>query len=334
MFVTQTSRLGRLRGARLGAQVATSGPMWSQYQERVIGRHGGGRYTILLRPDPLMHGLGSAAVQAISSAAGIGTKIATPSIISATGVSGLAAGALTAGIGAGVAVLVGVLASLWSAHEARIKGATQENQAINSAVQTFDAGLKAIFAAANSSNPGQYITGAQAAQYTQQLLQQFFAQMAPFTHAPGAADASGGGASCGNGTLNPGGACTGTPGGHMCNAQCTATCCVGCQDLYPTVLQAQQVFASPTGGTITACTVYSSKYGAAQRGSYSLTYKPPAIATPVAAVTTLLSSSPSAVAAGVTSLATSVGTVVDTPVAGIPLWMILLGGGAAYLAFR
>ena len=324
---------------KLGAQMARSGPMWSQYQERVIGRHGGGRYTILLRPDPLMHGLGSAAVQAVSMAAGIGTKVATPSIISATGVSGLAAGALTAGIGAGVAVLVGVLAGLWAKHEARIAGAKQENQAINSAVQTFDAGLKAIFAAANSTNLGQYITAAQASQYTQQLLQQFFAQMAPFTHAPGAADASGGGTNCGSSSLNPSGPCMGTPGGHQCNAQCTATCCVGCQDLYPTVLQALQVFASPTGGTITACTVYGSKYGATQRGSYTLTYKPPVLPTPAAAVggavSSLLATSPTAVASGASSLASSAVSAVETStVVGIPLWMLLVGGGVAYLVLR
>ena len=245
----------------------------------------------------------------------------------ATGATGLAAGALTAGIGAGVAVLVGVLASLWSAHEARIKGATQENQAINSAVQTFDAGLKAIFAAANSTAVGTNITAAQAAQYSQQLLQQFFAQMAPFTHAAGAADASNGGANCGSTSLNPGGPCTGTPGGHVCNAQCTATCCVGCQDLYPTILQALQVFASPTGGTITACTVYSSKYGAAQRGSYTLTYTPPAASSAAGVINSLTSSSPAALS----SLATTVET---STVAGIPLWMLLAGGVGLFLAFR
>jgi hypothetical protein len=48
--------------------------------------------------------------------------------------------------------------------------------------------------------------------------------------------------------------------------------------LYPTILQAVQVFNSPTGGTITACGVASSKYGASARSSYSLTYTPPSIA--------------------------------------------------------
>ena len=327
MYLTKKTRAG-LRGS----QRIVLGSPWQQYREQVIARHGHGGYTILLRPELAgLRGLGSssAPIQLVSSGAAIGTTVATPSIISAAGLTtgSLAAGALTAGIGAGVAVLVGVLASLWSAHEARIKGATQENQAINSAVQTFDAGLKAIFAAANSTAVGTNITAAQAAQYSQQLLQQFFAQMSAFTHAPGAADASNGGANCGSGTLNPGGPCTGTPGGHVCNAQCTATCCVGCQDLYPTILQALQVFASPTGGTITACTVYSSKYGAAQRGSYTLTYTPPAASSAAGVINSLTSSSPAALS--------SVATAVETStVAGIPLWMLLAGGVGLFLAFR
>jgi hypothetical protein len=224
----------------------------------------------------------------VSAGAQVGTPFAASAAVSATGATGMAAGALTAGIGAGIAILVGIIGGLWSAHEARVKGATQENQAINSAVQAFDAGIKAIFAAANSSDPSQNITGTQAAQQCQLLLQQFFAEMAPYTRAPGAADASNGGANCGNGQLNPGGPCTGTPGGHMCDKSCTATCCVGCQDLYPTVLQAQQVFANPQGGTIQVCTVYGSKYGANLRSGYSLTYTPPKIASVSGTVSSLL----------------------------------------------
>lgn len=311
------------RAARRGL-----GSPWQQYREQVIARHGNGGYTILLRPMSGLRGLGTNVVPtAISVGGGIATKVATPSIVGATGVSGLAAGALTAGIGAGIAVLVGVLASLWSAHQARVKGATQENQAINSAVQTFDAGLKAIFAAANSTNAATSITAAQAGQQCQLLLQTFFAQMAPYMKSPGTADTSGGGANCGNGQINPAGPCAGTLGGHVCNAQCTATCCVGCQDLYPTILQALQVFGSPTGGTITACTVYSSKYGAAQRGSYSLTYTPPPANTSAGVVNSLLSSSPGA-------LSTAVSSVESSTVAGIPLWVLLAGGVGAYLAFR
>jgi hypothetical protein len=232
--------------------------------------------------------LGDANVpQLVSVGAGIASKFATPGIVAATGATGAAAGALTLGIGLGVAVLVSVIASLWAAHEKRIAGATQENHAINSAVQTFDAGLKAIFTAANSSDPSQNVTGAQAAQQVQALFAEFFARMAPYTHAPGAADASGGGANCGNG-LNPAGPCQGTPGGHLCNKDCTATCCVGCQDIYPTMLQAVAVLNNPNGGTVTACTVYGSKYGAVQRSGYSLTYTPPKISGSISSIASAL----------------------------------------------
>ena len=295
------------------------------YSEQVLARHGNGRYTIELQEAPLylqgyapvrhkprfanlaaapripLHQLGWLAANpaaAVSIAASVGTKVATPSIVAATGATGIAAGALTAGIGAGVAILVGVLAGLWAKHEARIKGAKAENQAINSAVQTFDAGIKAIFAAANSSDPGVNVPGPAAASQVQQLYSEFWAQMAPFTHSPGAADASGGGANCGNGSLNPGGPCTGTPGGHMCDKTCTATCCVGCQDLYPTMLQAVQVLNSPTGGTVQVCTVYGSKYGANMRAGYSLTYTPPKLPTVASTVNTVATDVLSALTGG------------------------------------
>lgn len=227
-------------------------------------------------------------------------------------------------IGAGIGALAGAIAGLWASHAARTKGAKAENDAINSAVQTFDAGIKAIFAAANSSDPTQNITGAQAAATCQSLLQQFFQVMAPFTHGPGAADSSNGGTNCGSGVLNPAGACAGTEGGHKCDSSCTATCCVGCQDLYPTVLQAAQVFASPQGGAITVCGVVGSKYGAVARGSYSLTYTPPVISA---------IASGSAVP-GASLLPASVSTALDAPVAGFPLWMILAAGAGAFFLLR
>lgn len=291
----------------------------------MTARPGPGQYTIYLRPE--FPTLGSMTATAVGAGASIATKAATPSIVAATGATGIAAGALTAGIGAGVAVLVSVLASLWASHQARTKGAKAENQAINSAVMTFDSGLRAIFAAANSPDPTQNVSGPVAAQQCQLLLQQFFAQMGPLTKAPGAADASNGGMNCGTGQLNPAGPCTGTLGGHQCNAQCTATCCVGCQDLYPTVLQAIQVLNSPTGGTITACTVYGSSYGATQRNSYTLTYAPP----PASSAAGIVNSVNSELSSGLTSLLGG-----STSSSSTSSWL-LLGGlavGAAYLALR
>jgi gas vesicle protein len=181
-------------------------------------------------------------------------------------------------IGAGIGAIAGAIAGIWASHAARAKGAKTENQAVNSAVQAFDQSIKAIFDAANSSDPTVNISGAQAAEQCQQVLQAYWQSMAPFMTGPGRKDSSNFGANCGDGSLNPAGPCAGTPGGHKCDSHCTAACCVGCQDLYPTILQAVQVFNSPTGGTITVCGVASSKYGASARSSYTLTYSPPTFA--------------------------------------------------------
>lgn len=224
-----------------------------------------------------LHGLGAGA--AIKGGAGVLAAVTPVAATASTTIAAAAgAGSFAGPIGAGVGVLVGIIAGLWAAHAARVKGATQENQAINSAVATWDAGMKAIFNAANSTDPATNISGAQAAAQVQSLWSQFWAQMGPYLHAPGVADSSQGGVNCGSTSLNPQGPCAGTPGGHVCDASCTATCCVACQDLYPSMLQAIEVLNNPAGGSVQVCAVASSKYGASSRGSYSLAYTPPTVA--------------------------------------------------------
>lgn len=250
-------------------------------------------HTVRARGYPLyegwaLHGLGAAA-----ATGGAGVLKATAPVLATAGTmiaSAAGAGSIAGPIGAGIGVLVGVIAGLWAAHAARVKGATAENQAINSAVATWDSGMKAIFTAANSSDPATNISGAQAAAEVQSLWSQFWAAMSPYLHAPGVADSSQGGVNCGSTTLNPQGACAGTPGGHKCDASCTATCCVACQDLYPSMLQAIQVLNSPAGGTVQVCAVSSSKYGASSRGSYTLTYTPPTLATTAGGILSSLTS--------------------------------------------
>lgn len=213
----------------------------------------------------------------LTASAPIVSAVAAPAIsTAATGVA-TGAGSIAGPVGAGIALLIGVIAGLWSAHNARVAGAKAENQAINSAVQTWDAGMRAIFAAANSSDFTQNVSGPQAANQVEQLFSTFWQMMSPYMHAPGTADASGGGSNCGNGQIMPGDPCSGTPGGHPCGKSCTATCCVGCADLYPSMLQAVQVLNSPTGGSVKVCTVYGSSYGAQQRAGYTLTFTPPTL---------------------------------------------------------
>ena len=207
---------------------------------------------------------------------------------------GAAQGYLAGGpIGAAVGALAGLIKGIFADHAANIAGAKTENAAVSAALQAFDASLQAIFQAANAGQ----VTGTQAAGAAQQVLQTFWQSMGSFTTGAGRADASKGGMNC---------------SGLKCDKKCTVTCCVGCADLAPTIAQAVQVLSSPTGGTVTASTVYGDKYGLTQRAGYSLTYTPPAAGS----------------AAGLASAVTS------STVAGIPLWVLLGGVGLAIYASR
>jgi len=283
-----------------------------------VSHEGNGRYTILLRrlghhsstplrgyqlPDMVPSvGLGAApsGPALLTTGAGVATGVATS--VGAFASLGAAAGPIAAGIGA----LVGIIAGLWSAHDARVKGATTENAAVQSGLTAFDASLKAIFAAANAGQ----ITAAQASQTCQQILQNFWSSLCPFTTGAGRADASMCGSNCG--TLKSPPVCGEmASGGHLCNKSCTVTCCVGCNDLTNTIALAMGVLASPTGGSFTTCTVYSSSFGLAQDSGYQLSYTPPA---------------PGSVA-GIAS-AVSSGSV-----AGVPAWALIAAVMVGVYAF-
>ncbi len=60
-----------------------------------------------------------------------------------------------------------------------------------------------------------------------------------------------------------------------CDKSCTASCCVGCLDIMPSIQNAMAVFSSPTGGTASIRKVFGDSYGLATRGGYTLTYTPP-----------------------------------------------------------
>jgi hypothetical protein len=293
-------------------------PGFRKYQEKVIGRKGAREYTILLRELRGLGnyrgraGLGRLGASGVSTAGLVssGAGIATTATISSVA-SGTALGSWAGPIGAGVGALVGIIAGLWSAHEARAKGATTENQALNSALTAFNSSLQAIFSAANSGQ----VTGSQAAGVCQQALQSFWTGMAPYTSGPGRADASNGGTNCG--TVNPSAPCTGMLNGHYCNSSCTATCCVGCQDLTPTVYMAVQLLNSSTGGSIQTCNVAGSKYGATGSAPFTLTYTPPAPTTAAGAAT--------AASNALSSLSTST-------IAGLPAWMVLAAAGLGIFA--
>jgi hypothetical protein len=294
MFVATQQRLGNAR-------------QWQRYTERVTRRMGHGRYEIMLRPLGQYRRLGALGPNA-SSGISTGASVGTSTALSIAGY-----GSIAGPVGAGVGVVVGIILALWAAHSARVKGATEENQIVQSAVSTVSSALQAIFQAANAGS----ITGAQGASLAQQLLGQYWSAVAQVRGLPGVADASNGGMSCGTppafglNTPNTGNPCTGMLGGPPCNKSCTAGCCVGCQDLVPTIDQAVAVLSSPTGGTMMFCPVSSSSFGLSATGSYQLTYTPPKSLASAAGVADAVSS-----ATGISSAST---------IAGIPTWLIALG---------
>jgi len=242
-------------------------------------------------------GLGSVnAGQAVSMSAPV-AGAATSALL-----AGTAIGAWAGPIGAGVGALVGIIGGLFAAHSARAAGAKNENEAVNAFLPAFDQALQTVFQQANAG----LITANDAITGCQTILAQWWQNVKPYQSGPGRADKSNNGSACGS--VNISSPCNGT--GLKCDKSCTATCCVGCNDLLPTIAQAINVFQKG-GGTVTACTVYGSKYGATQRNSYTLTYTAPA-------------------AGSVAGIANAVDS---GSIAGIPVW--LLGAGViAYLALR
>jgi hypothetical protein len=287
------------------------GEPWRRYTEIVEKRWGSGKYTIRLRPElGGRRGLGAINTSGLVST---GAAVGTTSIISALA-PGTALGSWAGPIGAGVGALVGVIAGLWSAHNARVKGAKEENTIVGDALTTWDAGMQAIFAAANSGQ----ITGAQGAPLVGQLLSSYWAAVAQARGLPGVSDNSGGGANCGSYTA---GVTTRCSPGHPCNKSCTAGCCVGCNDLWTSSLDAIAALNNPAGGSFTTCTVYSSSFGLQERPGYTLTYTPPA---------------PTVANAGTqagSGIASALGVSPTTTVGGISIGLLLAiaaGGFALY----
>jgi hypothetical protein len=268
---------------------------WQRYEEQVTEILGNGRYRIKLRP---LSGLGGSvqATPLVATGASVGTSLATASAI----------GAWAGPVGAAAGAIVGIIGALWSAHNARAKGAKTENQFLNSAVTAFDGSLQAIFQQANAGQ----ITPAEAISALQSILPAFWASVAQVQNLPGTADASNHGANCGSyvpGQTTP---CTPT-GAPACNKSCTASCCVGCHDFFPTIQYAIYIFQQPKGGSFNVCTVYGDSYGLNTRGQYSLTYTPPPAGSASAAAVSTASA------------------------LGIPVWALALGGAAAlYFATR
>lgn len=175
-------------------------------------------------------------------------------------------GAASAGIGAGIGVVLALGMGALARHEQRYKDATNENAAVQQAVQVFDNDIKTIIAAANAGT----ITKDDAIGYLQQTHDYYWQYMSQFQGQPGIASHS-----CSDPTPFAGkNACY---HGAKCDKTCTAGCCVGCNVVNGAIANA--IYAlNAGGGDIWVCPVFpSTKYKNPGRPGYHLTYKDPGI---------------------------------------------------------
>jgi hypothetical protein len=237
------------------------------------------------------------------SAGRIVSAAAAPAGAATTAATAAAAGSWAGPIGAGVAVVVGLIGGLLAAHALRKKQAKDENSAMNLGVQGFDDGLRQIQSDFNAGR----IDANGAMQAVQVLLSNYWDLVSPYIQ-PGR-----------NGCQS-GAACPSMVPANYCSGDIGAACCVGCADLVPSIAGPNGVMAAIAGmsgsssGPHTAeiLKVFGSKYGGRERGAYTLDFK-----APEGALSSLTESVQGSVAGGSSSI--------------LPL---LLMGGAALLLLR
>ena len=311
-------------------------PGWRRYTEQVEQIHGNGKYTIRLQEHPLylqgyapprhkrrfgniilapripLYQLGSLAQITASVGITAAGNAATTAATSKTAAGPTALNAASTGLMAiapatgpaapfvlAAALVMKLIAGFWASHDARVAGAKDENKVVNSAVLAFNQSLKAVFAAVNSTDSTKQIQVSDAITACQQILETFWSRMQGHMTGPGRADASNSGQNCG--TVNPSAPCTGMISGHKCDKSCTAGCCVGCQDLTPSIAAAIAVLQAG-GGTFTVCQVFGDKYGLSNSSSYPLTYTPPSVASSAASAVSSIESALTGGSGGSSSL--------------------------------
>jgi len=204
------------------------------------------------------------AVTQLSSA----TSGAVGAALGPTSLSGTAVNAISGGVGA----LVGIFASLWSAHEQRLKAATQENTAVNAGVSGFDQAVQTINSAYNNDSA----TPAECVAALQQVMANYWAEVTPVIQS--GRNGCAGGAACPSPTQpGPNAAAGGYYGvGSIGNTYCSgdegAACCVGCVDLAPSIQNCIKAIQNG-GGNAAIYAVGASSYGTVARPTYILNFK-------------------------------------------------------------
>jgi predicted RNA-binding Zn ribbon-like protein len=163
-----------------------------------------------------------------------------------------------------VGAIASVAESLLAAHQARLKGATNENNAALQIVPVYDSFINKLVAAYNSGQ----VSAAEAANVFARFDQSVYQQLRSLVGAPGTAWSDAAGMA------------------GRCDKTCTVSCCLYFSDLGPPLSLARRVWgdqggrwgnAGPdprlNGRTVTVPKVYPGKYSAYSRASYTFTLK-------------------------------------------------------------
>jgi len=191
----------------------------------------------------------------------------------------------------GFSFIMGLLA----AHDHRMAIAKEENAANNQALAALDADMKTIFDAVNKGDmtPGTAIAACQ------DVRNWYWSFITPFQQGSRKGDTCGcdkavavsptvknygtsqsvGSDGVGQGTAR--GSCYACQVEAPCQMTgagdpCTAACCIGCNVVNATIVNAIWALYQPKGATFQVCGSAANKYGAIARAPYNLTWKPPA----------------------------------------------------------
>lgn len=177
---------------------------------------------------------------------------------------------------AGLDSILGVVGGLLKAHEVRLRNAKNENQYIQQVTAAYDEGLKQLFSDANAGN----LTASEAINECHAISKWCWDQISSWQGQAGIAATP-----CVS-NFHPAPPDADNNDGTICNKQCTAGCCVGCNDLDSGIENCIYVF-SQGGGTAKIPTVNPSpsKYDNPGRVGYTLTYSPPPLSSALAPVT-------------------------------------------------
>jgi len=199
----------------------------------------------------------------------------------------------------GVGIVLGaIIGSLFAAHAARVAGAKQENQVLNSLIPTVQQAVSTVFQHLNDGTA----SASAATSALDQIQQQYWQAVAQIEHNAGQA---GGPGNCSTRYGDSKGDI-----GAPCNKDCTASCCIGCGWVENWVDQGKKIIASGSGSRSWPA-IPGNSYGLQSFPGLAISYTAPAPGTAAAATAALTSGEASGLLSG--------------SVLGIPVWMIIAG---------